>query len=236
MLNPGAGARFLIVCDHAGRRIPSRLNGLGLPGGELDRHIAYDLGAEAVAERLAKALDACAIFQAYSRLVIDCNRAPDADDSIPPVADGTEIPGNLNLSPSDRAARNREVFEPYHAAITAELDRAQIAGGAPILLCVHSFTPQLGGDVRPWAFGVIHGGDSPFSAAVLERLRASGQGKVGDNEPYAMDGTDYTAPFHAGRRKLDYLELEIRQDLVETPAAQDAMAALLALVLSDAAP
>lgn len=235
VLNPGAGARFLIVCDHAGRRIPARLNGLGLPAAELDRHIAYDLGAEAVAERLAAELGACALFQAYSRLVIDCNRGPDAEGAIATTADGTEIPGNAGLSDADRQARVREVFEPYHGAIAAELDHAHAAGAPPVLVSIHSFTPELGGAARPWAFGVIHGSDSAFSRAVLARLIAERVEPIGDNEPYAMDGTDYTVPFHAGSRGLDYLELEMRQDLIASPEDQEAVATMLARVLRAAA-
>ena len=54
---------------------------------------------------------------------------------------------------------------------------------------------------------------------------------IGDNEPYRMDGTDYTVPRHAIANGLDYLELEVRQDLIADPAGQAEVAALLAPLL-----
>ena len=67
---------FLLVCDHAGRRIPRRLHNLGLGEAELARHIAWDIGIAGVGRLLADRLDACLVMQPYSRLVIDCNRPP----------------------------------------------------------------------------------------------------------------------------------------------------------------
>ncbi len=55
------------------------LGSLGLPAHELERHIAYDIGAEQVARGLSKRLDAPLVLQRYSRLVYDCNRPPEAD-------------------------------------------------------------------------------------------------------------------------------------------------------------
>lgn len=233
--NPGGGAPFLIVCDHAGRRVPRRLGRLGLAPEAFGRHIALDIGAEGVALRLAQALGAPAVLQAYSRLVVDCNRAPDHPDLIVQVADGMPVPGNAGLAPEAAAARLDEIHRPYHAAIAAGLDACLRVQPATVLVSIHSFTPSLGGRDRPWGFGVLHQGDSPLSQAVLQALRASSNLPVGDNEPYAMDGVDYTAPFHAGGRGLDYLELEIRQDLVASPAGQARVAGLLAEVLTRAA-
>ena len=45
---------ILILCDHAENRIPAAYGTLGLRPEDLNRHIAYDIGAAAVAERLAQ--------------------------------------------------------------------------------------------------------------------------------------------------------------------------------------
>jgi len=116
---------FLLTADHAGRAIPSSLNRLGVSESELDRHIAWDIGIAGVTERLSAALDATAVLQTYSRLVIDCNRDPSVASSIPEVSEATNIPGNLGLSAPARAARRQAVFEPYHARIRALLDARQ---------------------------------------------------------------------------------------------------------------
>jgi len=226
---------FFLVCDHAGRRIPARLGDLGVSQADLERHIAWDIGAAGMGTELARALDAVLVHQRYSRLVIDCNRAPDDPGSIVPVSDGVVIPGNQALGPEDSEARRREIFQPYQDRISAMLGERAAQGRATILVSLHSFTPTMGGADRPWRFGVLHLGDSAFSRAVLAVLRADWGEAVGDNQPYAMDGIDFTIPHHARAHGLDYLELEVRQDLIASAEAQIEMARVVAGVLSKAA-
>jgi predicted N-formylglutamate amidohydrolase len=231
-LNPGAPSPFLLLGDHAGRMIPQRLANLGLPPEERERHIAWDIGVAGFGEHLAGLLGATFIRQRVSRLVIDCNRDPARADAVPAVSDGAPIPGNETLDPAERLARIAEVAAPYHAAIAAELDARAAHGLRTTLISLHSFTPRMDGFERPWRFGVLHAGDSPYSDAVLARLRAEfGEALVGDNQPYRMDEVDFTIPHHAGRRGLDYLELEVRQDLIAQPAGEAGMAGVVAGVL-----
>ena len=227
----GAGSPFLLVCDHAGRAVPARLQRLGLADAVFDMHVAWDIGALGFAEQLAVRLGSTLISQAYSRLVIDCNRAPDHPGAIPPVSDGVAIPGNAFLDAAQRSARIAEIHAPYHARIAAEVEARIAAGEPPLLICAHSFTPVMRGEVRPWHVGVLHGGASPASETLLELLRAEGDLVVGDNQPYAMDGTDYTAPTHAWARGLDVVELEIRQDLLAEAEGQARFADLFARLL-----
>src|ERR1700710_1047678 len=98
---------FLLTCDHYGRLIPRLLGDLGVPAGELTRHIAWDIGIAGVAEALSDRLDAHLIAQRYSRLVIDCNRPPDAPSSIPRISEATTIPGNDGLTRDTVKARRR---------------------------------------------------------------------------------------------------------------------------------
>ena len=198
---------------------------------EMDRHIAWDIGIAATGERLAAGLDACFIRQTYSRLVIDCNRKPDAPDLAPAVSDGTTIPANIGLTEADRARRLAEIHQPYQAAIADHIAGRLARGQPTVLVSLHSFTPSMAGVARPWLYGVLHRNDSPFSDAVLARLRAMIGDKAGDNQPYAMDGRDNTIPRHADGNGLDYLELEIRQDLIAGPEGQEAAAVLLADLL-----
>jgi predicted N-formylglutamate amidohydrolase len=232
--NPAAASPFLLIGDHAGCEIPAALDDLGLPHGEIRRHIGWDIGVADLGVRLAEALDATFVGQRISRLVIDCNRDPARSDAICLASDGTRIPGNAALADAERQARIDEVFVPYHRRIAAELD-ARVARGRPTLLvALHSFTPVMAGQTRPWRYGVLHLGASALSDAVLTALRGRlGEAVVGDNQPYQMDDTDYTVPAHAVARGLDYVEIEARQDLLADPAGVVAAAALLGQVLGD---
>jgi predicted N-formylglutamate amidohydrolase len=234
VMNPGGSSPFLLLGDHAGRAIPRRLGDLGLPAAAMDRHIAWDIGVAGLGERLADRLDACFIRQTYSRLVIDCNRKPDAADAVPVMSDGQAIAGNADLSAVDLAARRREIYEPYETAISDALDKRQRRGGTTLLVSLHSFTPQMGGVARPWRYGVLHRNDSALSRSVLTLLQAALGEDAGDNRPYAMDGTDNTIPLHADARGLDYLELEVRQDLIAAGAGQDAAGAFVGETLERA--
>ena len=234
--NLGSSSPFVLVCDHAGRQTPAALGDLGLAPQEWDRHIAYDIGASELSERLAEALGgACLLSQAYSRLVIDCNRAPDRADAIVTLADGATVTGNLNLSPEERQARIDFIHTPYHHAIAQTLDARAERDQSTALILLHSFTPAMGAKPRPWQVGVLHQ-DNALSLAALAWLQRRPELCVGDNEPYAMDDIDYTAPTHAQRRGLEYLELETRQDLIADIAGQARFATLYVEMLRDLVP
>lgn len=229
---------FFLVCDHAGDAIPAALGDLGLPAEERRRHIALDLGALAVAEGLARRLRAPLVFQRYSRLVIDCNRRPEAPDSIADLADGTPVPGNRELSPAERATRVEAILRPYHARIAQRLDARAAARQATLLVSVHSFTPELRARPveRPWDLGLCWGRDRRFTDRVLAVLEQEPDLRLGRNQPYDVDlANDYSIPLHGEARGLPYVEFEIRQDLLAPAGATEAWAERLAAVLTRAA-
>ena len=229
-------SRFLITCDHAGHLLPRSLGDLGLSDADLDRHIAWDIGAGVVARQLGAALDAMVITQRYSRLVIDCNRQLDAVDSIATTSERTEIPGNRGIGPAAAALRAQEIFHPYHDQIARALDRREAAGISTILIAVHSFTPRYLDVARQWHAGVLYIRDLRHAEPLLRLLRAEPGLVIGCNEPYRADPlTDYSIVEHAERRGLPYVELEIRQDLIAEPAGQAEWVARLARLLPLAA-
>ena len=226
------GSPFVLIADHAGQAIPARLGDLGLSQAERDRHIGWDIGIAGLTERLSEKLDAFAILQVYSRLVIDCNRPLDAAGSIVSISDGTVVPGNQSVDEDGKVARALEIFAPYHARITQELDQRSARSGMPVLVAMHSFTPEFGGVSRPWHAGVLYHRDARLAHALLAALRAEPGLVVGDNEPYAIsDGSDYAIPVHGEQRGLLHVELEIRQDLIEDARGQAVWAERLARIL-----
>jgi predicted N-formylglutamate amidohydrolase len=232
---PDGRSNFVIVVDHAGRRLPRRLGDLGLPPPELERHIAWDIGALGVARRLSEALDAALVAQNYSRLVIDCNRDPSVATSIPIVGEYIDIPGNRQLSDAERTARRVEIFEPYHARIRALLEARAAARRPTILVAQHSMTNVFKGARRAMHAAVLYNRDRRFAGVVLDLLRAESGLIVGDNEPYFVsDETDYTVPRHGEARGLPHVEIEIRQDLLRDTAGQAEWAERLGRVLAAA--
>jgi predicted N-formylglutamate amidohydrolase len=214
-------SNFVIVVDHASARIPRRLKGLGLPAGELERHIAWDIGALAVAMRVSAALDAPLIAQNYSRLVIDCNRDPKVATSIPLISEASEIPGNAELTPAQVEARRLEIFEPYHARIRALLDERLAAGRPTILVAQHSMTDSYKGVQREMHAAILYNRDRRFAGLMLEALRRNAALIIADNQPYFVsDATDFTVPRHGEARGLPHVEIELRQDLIAQEAGQ----------------
>jgi predicted N-formylglutamate amidohydrolase len=233
---PAGGSPFLLVCDHAGRRIPRRLHDLELNEAERTRHVAWDIGIEGVARALADRLDATLIMQPYSRLVIDCNRPPGSPTSIAPTSEATRVPGNENVSAHEAELRLREIFTPYHQSIARHLDARQSAGRRTILISLHSFTPSYHGVARPWQAGVLYHRYRALAAALLAQLRGERDLVVGDNEPYAVsDDTDYTIPVHGEQRGIPHVAIEIRQDLIAEESGQRQWAERLAALLPRAA-
>ena len=229
---PQGTSPFILIADHAGQSIPARLGDLGVAQAERDRHIGWDIGIAGVTERLSEMLDAFAILQTYSRLVIDCNRPLEAAGSIVTSSDGTPVPGNQAVDDNEKVARALEIFAPYHARITQELDQRSAGPQAPVLIAMHSFTPTFSGTARPWHAGVLYHRDTRLAHALLAALRAEPGLVVGDNEPYSIsDGSDYAVPVHGEQRGLLHVELEIRQDLIADAQGQHEWAERLARIL-----
>ncbi|WP_230975392.1 N-formylglutamate amidohydrolase [Acetobacter garciniae] len=228
------GGPFVLVSDHAGQAIPAELGDLGVCATERARHIGWDIGIDGVGRRLADALPAVLIEQVYSRLVIDCNRAPGHPTSIVRESDGTPVPGNQGLCAQDIAWREQVILHPYHDRIRRELSARASRNRPTVVVALHSFTPVMRGKARPWHAGVLHNKDSRLAHIMLDLLRHEGL-TVGDNEPYALtDTSDYTIPVHGEQRALPYIELEIRQDLIAQPEGQAAWAERLARLLPQA--
>src|SRR4030081_1869283 len=232
--NAAGRSPFLLTCDHYGRLIPRILGDLGLPASDLARHIAWDPGIAGVADALSKHLGAHLIAQRYSRLVIDCNRPPDASSSIPRISEATVISGNEGLARDAIEARRRWIFDPYHRRIREVID-ARLRDSVPtVLVSLHSFTPVYAGIARPWHIGTLYHRDTKLPPLLLKLLREEPDLVVGDNEPYAVsDETDYTIPVHGEARGLMNTGIEIRQDLIADQAGERLWADRLARILAE---
>ena len=229
-----AGASDLVLtADHAGCAIPAALGDLGVSEAERRRHIGWDIGIAGVTERLADLLDATAVLQSYSRLVIDCNRDPSWPSAMPEVSEYTAIPGNGDLSAEAKAARVAAIFTPYHDRIRGLLDGR--ARRRTVLVAMHSFTPSFKGESRAMQVGMLYNKDPRLARILLDLLRNEPDLTVGDNAPYAITGdSDYSIPTHGEQRGLPHVEIEIRQDLIATAEGEGAWAHRFARLLTTA--
>lgn len=237
--NAGGASEFFLTCEHAGRLMPAYLGDLGISADDLDRHIAYDVGAEGLARRLASLLDAPLVLQRFSRLVVDSNRPFESEECIVEVSDGTVIAGNVGLTAAERNARFRAIHVPFHDAIFAALEARQAAGRTTTLVSVHSFTPRMrhSGEVRLFELGVLANRAPAFADLLLAAFQSRYPDvPAGRNVPYDVDDlSDYTIPVHGEKRGIAHALVEVRSDGIENETGQDLWARRLADALVAAA-
>jgi predicted N-formylglutamate amidohydrolase len=216
---------IVAVCDHASNHVPLDID-LGIAPEVLEKHIAWDIGAAGVTERLAREHGIPAHLAAVSRLVCDVNREEDAPGLIRHASDGHTIPGNL-FDLATREERIERFFRPYHDGLEAWLGAAKPA----LILSVHSFTPSLESAPaeRPWEIGVLYNSDDRAARLAIPLFAEAGC-VVGDNQPYSGKDLNATMNRHAEAHGRNYLGIELRQDLVGDVAGQARWADLVAEV------
>jgi len=230
ILGKSRRSSIVITCDHAANRVPQQVGGgsLGLPDSQMNRHIAYDVGAAAVCAHLGQMMDAPVLLSNFSRLVIDPNRGEDDPTLVMKLYDGTLIPGNRQINQADLDWRLEHCYRPYHAAYSRLVASRQ----RPVIVAIHSFTAQLAGQSkRPWHIGILYGKDRRLAPAMLQRLRAEPDLCVGDNQPYIghLDGDSIDK--HALADRHPNILIEIRNDLIRDDAGQRNWAARLGPIL-----
>lgn len=232
-----AFANVILVCEHASDRMVA-------PWTDLSNtirasHAASDIGALGLAQALGPALASALggaelIYAPLSRVIYDLNRSPDRDDACPVDSEIHHIAMNVGLSPAERLARVEQLYLPFHDLVRARIARALALGRHPVLLTIHSFSPQWHGVPRALEFGVIHDAMPALAQHILAAAEATGL-RVALNEPYsAADHVTHTLRLHALPYGLENAMLEIRNDLISDPDQQAAMAASLAPILTEA--
>lgn len=246
---PAASALpVLIAVPHAGQAYPdaitARLRDAQQTGLRLeDRH------ADLVGDGLARATGAALIVARAPRAMIDLNRAEtDIDWTMFGRKAGSQVSvrvrGGLGLIPnrvpgigaiwrklhdvSELDARLAAIHVPYHAAITAELERLRARWGAALLIDLHSMPPLGEGGARIVLgdrFGAAcHGRLAATAFACLARMRLL----AGHNRPYAggyaLDR--HAAPAHG----IHAMQIEIDRSLYLDAALDRPGAGLAGLV------
>lgn len=218
---------ILLVCDHASCRFPAALGDMGLDPFARRCHLAIDIGAGSLTERLASSLGVTAVIAQYSRLVVDCNRQLMDPGAFLEYGDGILVPGNRNLLQAEKDRRADAIYWPYHHAIDEQVKRLKAVGPPPAFISIHSFTPVLDGISRAIQMGVLWDADSRLSDIFIEDFRTAGF-VTGDNEPYSGRAPqDFTIDHHAEDLKLPHVGIEVRQDLIDDMPGIDEVAPIM---------
>lgn len=232
VVNGAGSSPYVLICEHAANLLPARLGNLGLSDSELLQHIAWDIGAESVARRLSRLLDAPLLLQRYSRLAYDCNRPPESSDSIPETSELTVIPGNRDLQPSEKLARICEIYRPFHGGVTTLLDQRAAAGIHSSIVSIHSFTPLYKGKQRSVELGILFDRDAALSSKLIKGF-PNIDARL--NEPYGpRDGVLHALNLHGFSRGLEHAMIEIRNDFIVDERGQDEWAQRLSVPLIQA--
>ncbi|WP_106746411.1 N-formylglutamate amidohydrolase [Yoonia maritima] len=229
IIDKNRSGRWLVSCDHATNHVPDWISSgdLGLPHDDMQRHIAYDVGAAGVTRHLAEALDSPAILSNFSRLVIDPNRGEDDPTLLMRLYDGTIIPANRHADAVEKEKRLKQLHRPYHNAYAELAAKMQ----DPVICAVHSFTPQLRGrSARPWEVGVLYAHDERLAKPFIEACINQGW-CVGDNEPYSGHLKGDAVDRHALQHGRPNVLIEVRNDLIAEEAGQILWAQRLAPIL-----
>lgn len=222
---------LILVCEHASRFIPPALNDLGLSHEAAREHIAWDIGALALAQRLSETLGVTLLAANYSRLLIDLNRPRHAPDSIPGQSEIYQVPGNRQLDEAARDYRRQTLFTPFHTRLQGLIDERLAQGRAVRVVGIHSFTPVYYGQPRVLEAGVLFGEARQYAQRIIDGLNRLPL-KVAGNQPYKIDPQgDMTVPVHGDARGLESVLIEVRNDLLRTPEAIDRWAGYLGPLL-----
>lgn len=210
--------RWLVTCDHAANTVPEFVaNGdLGLPAEDMQRHIAWDVGAMGVSRHLSAILNGPVIGSNFSRLVIDPNRGEDDPTLVMQLYDGTIIPANRHISPEATEERLDRCYRPYHTELARLAARPRC-----VIVSVHSFTPRLRGrELRPWEIGILYASDDRLARPLIDLLRAEGDLTVGDNQPYNGALRGDAMDRHALSHGRPHVLIELRNDLIADDKGQ----------------
>lgn len=223
----------VLLCDHATNHVPAAYDNLGLADKHFEDHIAYDIGAEAVTRKICELMGAPAVLGPVSRLLIDCNRGEDQASIIPAVSDEVRVPANQELSAEAIAIRKAAYYHPFHTACETILFEHIEADVVPLVMGVHSFTPELNGEKRAWHVGFLWNEDPRLAQAMIGLMERETDLIVGDNLPYSGRDLYYTMQRHGADHGLPQTTLEIRQDLIDTDEKATEWAALIADCLDE---
>ena len=221
----------VITCEHAGREVPPEYRRRFRGAADVLRtHRGHDIGALAVAQRMAARLSAPLVFSLTTRLLVELNRSIESRQLFSEFM--------RDLDDAEREAVLARYYWPFRSGVRRLLEDSVRAGRTVLHLSIHSFVDVMDGRARALDIGLLFDPERHAEVSICEAWRAGIQAQGGDlrlafNEPYLGIDDGHTtslrkvfgAPQYAG------IEVELRQGLVASPSEQRAAGELLAATL-----
>jgi len=215
-LTPGTNRSVFLTCEHASNRVPHWFAPV-LPAEQrvLNDHWGWDIGAMGLSRVIARSQGYSLIGSELSRLVCDLNRSLEANDLFREQCDDVMISFNLRLDEVEKTKRH-QIHETFHRFTGESMQALEPES----LISIHSFTPIWQGVAREIEIGILFNRYQDSAERLRERLRQRGV-RVALNEPYSgfQDGV-YSIERHGLALDRPYLEIEVRQDLIQTQEGQ----------------
>jgi predicted N-formylglutamate amidohydrolase len=145
----GRGDRLLLSCEHGGKRIPREYRHLfGAAARELASHRGWDPGALDVARALARHFRRPLRAVTWSRLLVESNRSP----TNPRIWSSY----TAGLSADERERILARYWWPHRRAVESAVRGLVARGHRVVHVAVHSFAPELAGEVRRADVGLLY--------------------------------------------------------------------------------
>ena len=204
--------KLVLTCEHAGNKIPVNFGHLFKDDKSvIHTHKGYDPGAYDI----YKALFPLAHFKAehmMSRLLIEVNRSLHHSSLFSKYT--------RELSPSEKNKIIGTYYLPYRDRVESAIHEFIAKGEEVLHLSVHSFTPQLQGDIRNADIGLLYdpakAGEKGFSKKLKHYLKLNNPDlRVRFNYPYLGKSDGFTTYLRKKfPRNYSGIELEVNQKFV----------------------
>ena len=195
-------------------------------------HEAVDLHMDKLFIALQDSMAAASyVYGNYSRLVCDLNAVPKhAITQSSSEFDDIKIPDNHpdQCCDNQHTSRLNALYHPYHDAKKNMIDQARTSHGGALVLDMHSFTPTWVQKHREVEIGTIRCENTPLSCALEEYLKSSSEFHFVSGEPYRVaEHPTNAASLITKNNDLQYIGIEIRNDLISTPEGIEKMSAFI---------
>ncbi|MDT0685756.1 N-formylglutamate amidohydrolase [Autumnicola psychrophila] len=204
--------KIIVTCEHAFNAVPKEYLDLFVGAEEtLNTHRGYDPGAYNLFEAVSELANFGA-YQKVSRLLVEVNRSEDHPQLF------SEFSGSL--SKEEKQEILERYYFPYRKSIATKIEDFIQKGEGVLHFSVHTFTPELNGEVRNADIGLLFDPERPaeeeFCTLFKNRLHQEApELKIRFNYPY-LGKSDGLITFFRTHFQKSYsgIELEVNQKFV----------------------